>query len=291
MMILQCPHCKAPSRVEASSAGKVVRCPGCGQLFRVPAPSAAAEAPRPEPPAPPPEPPPVPLRLELDAPLPPQKQEEYPDFEVVEDSPEPAPPTGGPEDEPLVAVELADAGAEDGDIFRVVEEPEDRTARPRRGRAKRAARDVNEEDLALSPAPTPAYEDEADAEDEPLGRRRKGWNPLTDGLIPGLGPFTTLLFAVAVVWLFLIGIALIVPAAGVLLIVVGAAGIFVGHIWFLTLAFQDDASTGMLCLFVPFYAGFFLMNNLDTAGKPFLVSALGGLMLFSGIYFVAQGGG
>jgi predicted Zn finger-like uncharacterized protein len=288
MMILQCPHCKAPSRVEASSAGKAARCPGCGRLFRVPAPSVAAEPPRPEPPTPPP----VPLRLELDDPLPPkqQQQEEYADFEVVEDSPQPAPRAGGPEEEPLVAVELADADAEDGGIFRVVEEPEDRTARPRRGRAKRAARDVAEEDLALSPAPSPAEEDEADDEDEPLGRPRKGWNPLTDGLIPGLGPFTTLLFAVAVVWLFLIGIALIAPPAGVLLIVVGAAGVFIGQIWFLALAFQDDASTGLLCLFVPFYAGFFLLNNLDTAGKPFLVSALGGLMLFSGIYFVAQGG-
>ena len=71
---------------------------------------------------------------------------------------------------------------------------------------------------------------------------------------------------------------------------------FAGGIWFLVVAFQDDAIQGILCLFVPFYSLIYLITHFEEVKKPFLVQvvgtalALGGLCA-GGIRGASQAGG
>jgi hypothetical protein len=58
---------------------------------------------------------------------------------------------------------------------------------------------------------------------------------------------------------------------------------FAGGIWFLRTAFQESTQDGVLCLLVPFYSIFFLLNHLDPSLRPFLLNLAGSLILMFAI--------
>lgn len=50
------------------------------------------------------------------------------------------------------------------------------------------------------------------------------------------------------------------------------AGVFLfSGIWGVVVAFQEDASCGLMYLFVPFYSLYYLVTRWETAGRPFLL--------------------
>jgi hypothetical protein len=146
---------------------------------------------------------------------------------------------------------------------------------------------IPEDALADRPVPPLARDDRDEEDRRPRRRRRRrrrssGGFRLPEEIIPGVGNFLSILIILGAVWVLLAGVALLLPPLGVLLMFLGMLLAFVGNIWFLIVAFQDDTMTGLLCLFLPMYALFFLLNNQDTAGRPFLIGVVGVLMMVSG---------
>jgi hypothetical protein len=108
-------------------------------------------------------------------------------------------------------------------------------------------------------------------------------------LVPGVSNFVLLLIVLGGLWLLLAGVALLAPSLAVVPIGVGGFLAVVGQVWFLMVAFHDDAATGILCLILPFYALYFL-TRCPEAGRPFVVLLVGALMLASGIAIHAGAG-
>jgi hypothetical protein len=105
-------------------------------------------------------------------------------------------------------------------------------------------------------------------------------------IIPGLDNFVVLLMVVVALWVLLGVLAFFAPPVALALIVLGIILAAAGQIWFLIVAFQEDITTGILCLVVPFYALIFLITNLEVAGRPFAVNLLGFLMFVSGLMVI-----
>lgn len=69
---------------------------------------------------------------------------------------------------------------------------------------------------------------------------------------------------------------------GTFLLAIGGAILVFGNIWFVINAFRVSILWGLGCLFLPFVSFFFLFTNWDKAKQPFLISLLGGAILFGG---------
>lgn len=137
------------------------------------------------------------------------------------------------------------------------------------------------------PEPEPGYEDE---EDRPRRRRRKIPKPrrrklkyeqeggiFSEGIF-GMEVFTVVMIGVALLSLPLLALSF-VPAVGpifaLLAMALGAILSMAGGIWLLIVAFSEDSTTGLLCLFVPFYMFYFILTEFETCKRPFFVYALG----------------
>jgi hypothetical protein len=275
MIPMYCPHCERRLKVNPSAAGQIVNCPGCSKRFRIPAalePEEEEERPstavRTRPAAPPGRRPPPPQE--------PEEAEEEQDFEVVDEPP------------PRKRLRAGQQEEEDED-FEVVEEPEER---PKKRRP--AAIDEEEEERPRKRRRVEEdYEEEEEEEERPRKKRRKKRRRSSSSggeLIPGLSNFAAMLIGIVVVWLLLAGVSLAVPPLAFLLVMAGGAIGFAGGIWLLIVAFQDDAMKGVLCLVVPFYALIYVIQNLDTAGRPFLLSVIGNVMMYSGFGILAMSG-
>jgi hypothetical protein len=273
MIPMYCPHCERRLKINPFAAGQIVNCPGCSKRFRIPAVlDQEEEEPRPStavrtrPAA-------APARRRP----PPPEPEEEPDFEVVD---EPPPRKRLP----------ARQQEEEDEGFEVVEEPEERPKKRRR-----AAIDEEEEEPPRKRRRVEEEDDEEEEEEErPRKKRRKKRRRSSSSgggeLIPGLSNFAAMLIGIVVVWLLLAGVSLAVPPLAFLLVMAGGAIGFAGGIWLLIVAFQDDAMKGVLCLVVPLYALIYVIQNTDTAGRPFLFGVIGNLMMYSGFAILAMSG-
>ncbi|MCI5148193.1 MAG: hypothetical protein D3916_02120 [Candidatus Electrothrix sp. MAN1_4] len=71
---------------------------------------------------------------------------------------------------------------------------------------------------------------------------------------------------------------LFLPLLGTFLILAGA-------FWFIVAAFRVHILWGLACLLIPFASLFFLFLHWKAAAKPFILSVVGVLIAFSGVYF------
>jgi hypothetical protein len=157
---------------------------------------------------------------------------------------------------------------------------------------------LGEEPLDAVPVePSPREVETDDEDDRPRPRRRRRRRRRSGGfswpteIIPGVSNFAAVLIILGAVWVLLAGIAVLLPPVGIFLILLGGLVATFGNIWFLIIAFQEDFITGLLCLLLWPYALFFLITNQESAGPPFLVNAIGLLMVGSGIWLVGGLGG
>jgi hypothetical protein len=330
MICLLCPKCRKMLSVGDAHRGGIGQCPGCGQLFRIPAaaPPAALVPPltgTPTPPPPPPAPSPEPStsravpRIYLDnrprlpgvsqpheAPTLPPRPAIFPDFELTERSAAPTPvvkfqPRPQAEEE-YETLELDEGDGEEKQGFDVVAEVAPPAPPP-----PVSAPIVVQQALAVEPIPVAPTEEPLDAiPDTTLGRpagvadtddrprrrrrRRRGYGEgfsllgfLPTEIIPGVDNFLALLMVYGCLWVLLGALALLAPPLSVFLILLGAVLAIAGNLWFYVIAFQEDFLNGLLCLLVPVWGLLFMLNNLDTAGRPFLIGLVGTLMAVSGV--------
>ncbi len=78
---------------------------------------------------------------------------------------------------------------------------------------------------------------------------------------------------------------------GVLLMVAGYGTTLVCGIWMLVIAFQEGVVQGLLYLFVPFYAIYYLITRWEQCKKPFLYSLAGVGVAIVGVLIAGAGAG
>ncbi|HVS35098.1 MAG TPA: hypothetical protein VMS17_05915 [Gemmataceae bacterium] len=177
------------------------------------------------------------------------------------------------------------------------EADEDRVAAsPRPAPPAKKRRPPQEEEEGIVKAPRRRAKDEDDEGDEPPRRRPEPEDVDEDAPRPkrrkkkrrrkqaamfgGLSPLIIGAIAVVGVCLLLGVVSFFVPFLALVPLAVGGTLSAVGGVWFLIVAFQDDATAGLLCIFVPFYSLYYLISHWDEEMKPFLVQ-LAGSMIFS----------
>jgi hypothetical protein len=121
----------------------------------------------------------------------------------------------------------------------------------------------------------------------PKPRRRKlkyeqGGGIFSEGIF-GMEVFTVVMLGVALLSLPLLALSF-VPGVGaifaLLAMALGALMSMAGGIWLLIVAFAEDSTTGLLCLFIPFYMFYFILTEFETCKRPFFVYALGLILVF-----------
>src|SRR5438128_53828 len=169
------------------------------------------------------------------------------DFEVVEEEPAARPQErftpAVPRQRLVTAIpRVQPADAPDDD-----DEEEEAPARPRRRRRRRRRRSSESSGAFFE----------------------RFMEPFTIGIVCALG-----LWAFSMLLMF-VGVPLAVLAA------LAVAGITaaVGRIWFLSIAFSEDSTVGMLVLWCPFYDLYYLVSNLEETWRAFATNVLGGVLL------------
>jgi hypothetical protein len=106
--------------------------------------------------------------------------------------------------------------------------------------------------------------------------------------------FTVVMIGAAVLAVPLLALCFI-PTVGALfaLLALALGGLMsmVGGIWLLIVAFSEDTTTGLLCLFVPFYSIYFILTEFDLCKKPVMVYGLGLLLTFGAVCAAGPGPG
>jgi hypothetical protein len=235
-MRIACPGCAKPLNLPDSLAGKAVQCSACGSQFRLPAARGAV---------------PPPLPKKTTSPLTRTRQKGAPAVRSA--------------DEPIRRARSASPPAL----------PRSRRAQVRHidedensGRTVRRRRYRDDDDFEEDDYDEDDYEEEAPKKrNRPKKRRRRVRTPFS------WAKFNLILLAVNF-GLFFMGLVLCLPLGSFgfffpsliqLLIFVVAS--IASSIIFLVIAFMDDVIEGLLVLFVPFYAIYYLCKNPETHGS------------------------
>ena len=71
---------------------------------------------------------------------------------------------------------------------------------------------------------------------------------------------------------------------GMIIMVIGAIGLFGCSLWMLVLQFQTSILWGLGCIFIPFVALIWLVLNWDEGKMPFLFSLVFGAIMIGGMF-------
>jgi hypothetical protein len=252
MIRVQCPGCDSKLAIKDIYAGKLILCPKCKNKMRLP---------------------------ELET----EDEDEAREERISAASRVESPPR-----RPRRRVEEDD-------------EEDERPVRPRRRRIddddEERSEHITEDERPARPRRRRINDDEDRLEvDEPRPRRRKerkrrrrreaeGWSisdvNWTNWLLIGLGIVALLGFA-SVAAAFAFPLFMIIPVC------LGGLLMFVGYVWFVIVAFQDDAIQGVLCMLIGIYRVYYLITNFDEVKIPFLIEVVGAILFVGGI---CAGGG
>ncbi len=124
-------------------------------------------------------------------------------------------------------------------------------------------------------------EEDDEEDDEPVRRtKRRRKKKKSHGIFEDGNSFSTFLLGYVGISILLIAVSSAIPQVIFLPLVIGwLVGTGAG-IWFTVLTFQDSLEAGLLCLFLPFYALYYLITNFDYVSKSFYLSLISSLMMF-----------
>jgi hypothetical protein len=260
IIVLNCPGCKKRYELDGALAGKKSRCRQCGEIFRIPVPTARVIEPAASPavaPAPPASPPRA-SSWESPATAPPPSWTAEPLADLLDGEPvarsSPRPAARPPSRSSLHAGESGT------------------TIQPPVSRAK--------------PAPTPAFDDDLPPPPRAgflptLSRRSSSDGDIdTDVGFAAIGLYVVLC---VLVWIGeFVYVSMAEPSVDVRgtvhtwctgSILIGAFCLWLwGNIWLLGLAFRKDLSEGLLCLLIPFYVIYFAARRWEQRRGAFVLS-------------------
>ncbi len=137
-------------------------------------------------------------------------------------------------------------------------------------------------------------DDDDDDDDRPRRRapkRKKKRSPRSGA---GSGNLSTLLFVgigAAALCVLLGLVSIFVPALAMVPYYVGVGVTIVGQVWFLIVAFSDDATQGVLCLCVPFYGLYYLVTHFAECKNAFFTQLAGVALMTVGSCAAGARGG
>lgn len=256
MIAIKCPKCQKLLRVRPEMAGKAARCPGCQQAFAVPAPR-PANSPANSPASSSASKPAGPVIL-------PDDPDDYvSELDVVESPPAPPPRALRASTSQAVTAKPPDEVEDDEPIEADVEEEDDTEststgpAKPRRRRRRKRR----------------ASEDE---------------NPLLENFryyTAAFGILPWIVGATLLIWIFLLGVSLLLPPVVFLAMVLGFVVYMTGWVWLVITAFRDDTFQGMLVVFLKIYGLVYIFLNLNETWKPAVLLFLGLFMEVASFVF------
>lgn len=251
MIRIQCPGCEKLLRVDDSRAGLVGACPACKQKFRIP--GRRADEPAESPAKGPHQPPEEEARpRKPTAALPrkaarEQEQAEY-GFEEVSSPP---PRKRRPDDEA---------------------EPPPRRRRPAEPDAFDRHDNVGK------------HRHEGDEEERPR-RRKKKRRRGSEGFLASLDGFWWFLIGLGVFWVLFTVVTVMVPAVGIVMVLVGGGVSIVSGIGILIEAFQEGPLWGFGCLFFWPVQWIFIITFWDRCARLFFMHMAGGVVMGTGWAF------
>jgi hypothetical protein len=119
-------------------------------------------------------------------------------------------------------------------------------------------------------------------------RRRKRRALIRIRWVPfAFDPFMITMVTLIFAGLVLTTLSLVVPQFGYISLIMGACMYLFGRLWFLSVAFSDDSTQGMLCLWCGPYNYVYLAMNFEDTKRPFFVEITGS---FIAIFSVVSSG-
>jgi hypothetical protein len=123
-------------------------------------------------------------------------------------------------------------------------------------------------------------DDDLDDEDRPRRRKKKrrrrrsrtfelSWLPIA------FTPYLITMIGLITVAVPLLALSLVVPQIGIIALVMGVCMWLCGRIWFLGVAFSDDTTQGLMCLWCGPYNLVYLCLNFEEAKRPFFLEITG----------------
>lgn len=130
------------------------------------------------------------------------------------------------------------------------------------------------------PAPKVDHDLEEFVEEEkPRPKAKKGKNRRkSSASTVGLDGYTALLLAMVGIMAVFTVVGIFLPLAMLVPAIIGFVISFGAGIWLLVIPFKESALQGLLCMFVPFYALYYLLTHFDEMWKPFVLQLLATLM-------------
>lgn len=139
--------------------------------------------------------------------------------------------------------------------------------------------EVEDDDETARAPRTTDREDDEEPYRKPIRQRKKtrakgkGWDWFS-----GETMFNKIVLAALSLCFMLAVLAVFLPFLALIPLILSIVMLFTAHIIVLLAAFQDDSMSGCLCLFVPFYAIYFILTHLDEVRSALLLYA-GSLIL------------
>ncbi len=258
MIHVQCRSCYSTLALKDIYAGKLARCPICQSKVRVPKQEEEAEDEARE-----------------------ERVSAAPKGRAPAESRRPRQPVRDEEDEEERPVRHKRRPIAEEDDDRSEDIQEERPARPSRRPIEPEEEDDDDVELEVVEEPPPRKR-------RKKKRRRRQRQESAGWEMPDLNWFYIGLAVVALIWLVSLPLAFVFPPFALVPIGLGCLLAFAGYIWFLIIAFQDEAIHGILCLLFNIYCLYYLIINFEETKVPFFVWLLGVLMVISG--FCAGGG-
>ncbi len=138
---------------------------------------------------------------------------------------------------------------------------------------------------------TDDWDDEDDEEeyDEPVRRtKRRRKKKKSQGIFEDGNSFSTFLLGYVGITILLICVSFAVPLVIYLPIFLGMFVNMFASMWLTLLTFKDSIEAGLMCMFIPFYGLFYLINNFDYLSKPFYLSLVTAFMMLICIGIMAM---
>jgi uncharacterized protein YbaR (Trm112 family) len=123
-----------------------------------------------------------------------------------------------------------------------------------------------------------------DEEERVPRKRKKKRKKRSSAGLAGMSPVVVGLIAAGFVWLLCVVLFVLSPSLARVGYQLGSLALFVGGIWCVVIAFQDSAVAGLLCLFVPFYALYYVIAHFEECKIPFYLYLCGFGMMITGLF-------
>jgi hypothetical protein len=128
--------------------------------------------------------------------------------------------------------------------------------------------------------PSAAEEEEAPVRKRKKKKRRRG----APSLPLGLSPYAAVMLGAGILGAALVTVSFVWPVLAFLAIGLGQLVTLAASVWYLVIVFQDNVTSGVLCLLCCVYDVYYLVTNFEAVKLPFFMRVLGVTIVAGGMF-------